>query len=720
MPDNQNDLAQSRTFKLVDGVLSAADQAEQWAAALSLHGGEQRPFLSGGEIIDSKYRVLALIGQGGMGSVYRVQHLLLDKEVALKTFSVATVNADAWQRFQREAQAIARLTHVNIVQVFDFGTGQGNVPYYTMELLSGQSLAEKLKRRGRLSLEEALPVFVAAAGALSHAHRLGIVHRDIKPANIFLEQTKSGKQNVKIVDFGIAKLATANIIDNQSQADSGLVFGSPLYMSPEQSLGQPTDHRTDIYSYGCSMFEVLTGQPPFLGENAFETISMHHHKVPPQLVDAAEEAQFNLATEGLVARLLAKDVAERYQSFEEVLVDLEKVTVKVGATTASTAVTASASRSQDSGKLLRQNAQVNSQENTQENTEGETQGQTGPLHYRRRELALLGVGALVLLATALAATYFVFVTNNQSQTKVKAPAVVALSDPTATRSYYSSFTQGGGRDFYFPEDMSMGSLTWSGGPMFKARGKVHVPAGKQIIFLAGDPLWDDPDLFSHFRPDDIYRLNCNFQAGLNWTDRHLKYLARYMTGLTDLDLSQSSISSASVITINSLKNLHALRVGETKLTGEDLGRIERLSELESLEVNHLKQVPLVLARLKGNHHLRALWADDCGLTDVDMQTIATMSSLRLLSMKQNNIDCSGLKTLSKLPNLMHLDILGAEIGPECIDSFRGFKLLENMHFTEKGWSKADRERLKNVLPSGCGLDVRSSEHYVRKVWDDHG
>jgi serine/threonine protein kinase len=214
------------------------------------------------------------------------------------------------------------------VQVFDFGIGGQNFPYYTMELLLGESLANRLDRLKRLESHEALAVFVAVAGGMAHAHRQGIVHRDIKPANIFIQKSKAGGRP-KIVDFGLAKLAASQSIDSQTVTGAGLIFGSPLYMSPEQSHGLETDQRTDIYSFGCSLFQALTGTPPFVGDNALATITMHHEKVPPRLGQTAPGVIFPERLEAVVAKLLAKDVKKRYQSFEEVEKDLAAISLPV-------------------------------------------------------------------------------------------------------------------------------------------------------------------------------------------------------------------------------------------------------------------------------------------------------------------------------------------------------------------------------------------------------
>lgn len=319
MTDPQGKLALSCTFALRNGTIEPIDLDLFESPAL-------RDFVAGA-VIDGKYKILSLIGKGGMGAVFKVHHVLLQKDMALKTFRSQRSSADSWQRFQREARAIARLKHQNIVEVFDFGIAGSALPYYTMELLEGESLAERLTRSGRLDAPRALPIFAEAAKALAYAHRQQIVHRDIKPGNIFLcsDSEKIGAAcHVKIVDFGIAKLAEESTnAEEQALTQSGTIFGSPLYMSPEQSQGLPVDQRTDVYSFGCALFETLVGAPPFAGETALATIVAHQTKVPPRLADLLPEAAVPQRLEQMIAKLLAKSPEKRYQTFEQVGADIK-------------------------------------------------------------------------------------------------------------------------------------------------------------------------------------------------------------------------------------------------------------------------------------------------------------------------------------------------------------------------------------------------------------
>lgn len=315
MSSSESDQGLSRAFAIADGTLVSVAQS---AAALS------QLYFSAGTVVDNKYRIVAPIGEGGMGAVYRVDHLLLNRQMALKTFRTNNLSEESWLRFQREAQSIAKLEHPNIIKVYDFGVLEGNLPYYTMELLSGKSLAEKLAD-GPLSLSESLAIFLSVVEGLEHAHKAGIVHRDIKPPNIFLNEsstTRDGLPVPKLVDFGIAKLSTSQ---SQNLTAIGLVFGSPLYMSPEQSMGMNVDGRSDIYSLGCTIFETLTGKTPFYGATIMETLMCHQTVPPPRLADVRPEVEFPQRLEGLVAKMMAKKFTERFQTMAEVADELRLI-----------------------------------------------------------------------------------------------------------------------------------------------------------------------------------------------------------------------------------------------------------------------------------------------------------------------------------------------------------------------------------------------------------
>ncbi len=277
-----------------------------------------------GEILVGDYQFLSLIGVGGMGGVFKCRHRLLDKTVAVKRLLDESVSERDKLRFKQEAQVLSKLQHKNLVTVYDFGFDGAGLPYLAMEYIEGQTLSQILKLR-QLSLEESLLIFEQCLAGLECAHRAGVIHRDIKPGNLILRGAYPDLE-LKILDFGIAKAATgAGGREGQSLTSTGEVFGSPLYMSPEQALGRAVDERTDLYSLGCVLFEMLFGAPPFRGANSMETVFKHVNEEPVVPVRTAGGASPGMRLTGLLASMLSKDPAARPRSAHDCRLSLEAI-----------------------------------------------------------------------------------------------------------------------------------------------------------------------------------------------------------------------------------------------------------------------------------------------------------------------------------------------------------------------------------------------------------
>lgn len=278
------------------------------------------------------YEKLEMAGAGGMGVVYKVKHSGNGKTFALKVLRAdLSLNQDARQRFEREIKAAQSVEHQNIVSIHDHGYSKEGLPYFVMDWVEGISLSRVIARDGRIKFSRAMTIFMQTAAALAHAHGRGVVHRDLKPSNIMLLRAGGGEECIKLVDFGIAKivhspgLPEGEDVTIESLTQSGLIFGSPLYMSPEQCLGRDMDARSDIYSFGCVMFEVLTGKPPFSGRNSVETIMAHINQPPPPLAAPSEKETVMKTIEPIVMRCLDKQLSRRYQTISELMDDLKKV-----------------------------------------------------------------------------------------------------------------------------------------------------------------------------------------------------------------------------------------------------------------------------------------------------------------------------------------------------------------------------------------------------------
>ena len=265
-------------------------------------------------IINDRYELHERIGRGGMADVFMARDLLLDRDVAVKIlFPEHAVDPNFVERFRREAQSVAGLNHPNIVGVYDWGQ-TGNTYFMAMEFVKGRTLAEVLRRQGRLTARSAASVGGSIANALAYAHRNNVVHRDIKPANILM----ASNGDIKVVDFGIAR-ALDSAHDGGLTQD-GAVMGTATYFSPEQAKGDGLDLRSDLYSLGIVLYELVTGKPPFSGESALATAYKQVHDVPTRMKDHA--ADVPQALEAIVSKCMAKEPTRRYATAEQLRDDL--------------------------------------------------------------------------------------------------------------------------------------------------------------------------------------------------------------------------------------------------------------------------------------------------------------------------------------------------------------------------------------------------------------
>lgn len=274
-----------------------------------------------GTVFADKYEIISVLGEGGMSRVYKARHNYMKRVVAIKLLHyLGAEDPVAAARFQLEAQAASALSHPNVVTVHDYGLTPDGRAFFIMDCLEGESLDDVLQRKGHLQLEEAIDIFTQVCEGLDHAHKKGIIHRDVKPSNLVLLKQEDGSRIVKLVDFGIAKLvrkaSDEEIRKQQQLTQTGEIFGTPAYMSPEQCQGRQLDARSDIYSFGCLMYECLAGMPPLVGATFVNTAVKHVNEKPkPLTLTAAIEVPPEL--DAVILKCLEKSPSRRYQSAAE-------------------------------------------------------------------------------------------------------------------------------------------------------------------------------------------------------------------------------------------------------------------------------------------------------------------------------------------------------------------------------------------------------------------
>lgn len=281
-----------------------------------------------GKEIDGRFKIIEVLGSGGMGTVYKAYQPLLDREIAVKVIKrELSEDETVTRRFLKEARASSKLSHPNIIMIYDFGRTADGLLYIMMELLKGKSLSKVIEQEKNLSVQRVIHISNYVCDALSNAHEKGIVHRDLKPENIFLIEHQGDKDFVKILDFGLAKIHSPD--DKLTLTKTGSICGTPYYMSPEQARGDEIDYLSDIYSLGTIIYEMFSGTPPFVGKSAMMIMMAHLNQEPLSLRTLYPDLNIPEPLDKLILKSLSKDKSLRPQSaliFKQQLLDCGRVT----------------------------------------------------------------------------------------------------------------------------------------------------------------------------------------------------------------------------------------------------------------------------------------------------------------------------------------------------------------------------------------------------------
>ncbi|MBW2528182.1 MAG: serine/threonine protein kinase, partial [Deltaproteobacteria bacterium] len=265
----------------------------------------------GGMRVGEKYVLAELLGEGAMGWVYRAQHRELGRTVVIKLLKAHATEVDEVTRFEREARAVSRLTHPHIVSVIDSGITPGGILYIVMEHVPGPTLFDVLLEEPLLPLSRAFGLFQQVCAAVEEAHGMRVIHRDLKPENIIVTSLRSGDDFAKVLDFGVASLGDDK---GERVTADGSFIGTPGYIAPENIAGEPPTERTDVYSLGVILYQLLAGREPFDETSVPKLLSLHLAQKPPTLAEAAPDRPLNDALEQVVQRALAKEPADRFPS----------------------------------------------------------------------------------------------------------------------------------------------------------------------------------------------------------------------------------------------------------------------------------------------------------------------------------------------------------------------------------------------------------------------
>lgn len=640
--------------------------------------GNQELFAPG-SIVDGRYKILSMIGQGGMGTVYLCEQIYLGTRLALKVLDAENISSTGIRRFQQEAKLIVSIEHENIITVHDFGVIADRYPFFTMDYLEGESLAEVLAKKGTFKTAEALPIIKGICAGLSHAHAHGVVHRDIKPSNIMLVNDESIRtKRVCLVDFGIAKLSNASPAEEQSLTKTGEVFGSPLYMSPEQCAGEPVDERADIYSLGCVLFEMLSGTPPFLGATAFTTMVQHYtREKPPTLKEATLGREFPQEIENIVAKMLNKVVSHRYQNLRSVIQDLEDM--ENGIQPRHLGVASGAKRQGISPDKI---------------------------------LLLSGcLTIVILLATILISNHSTFTSIVSSKSPITATSGSnSISSSTATSGSTSTLTSTSASTSQ-PTSISASSSTPPSATQKKPNapedgGKLPsldamlIPEHPEMLSRLAQPIspTDLDKLLSHPDPDSKLDLRMRILTSTDlmkignadWVE-HLSAKGAKISNpalanlaklkLWNLNLNSSNLNDRGARALAKFNKLRILNLGNTEISDDGIKEISSMKVLEKLELDGTEITAVSLNALSHCKTLNWLSLRSVkSLSDEDLKPLKA-SKLQFLNVEDTMIGDKSVQSIVNMPELRTICIGESKISFRGIESLLKMRTLKNLHYT---------------------------------------
>lgn len=574
---------------------------------------EDRNDAGSSEVIDGRFRILEKLGEGAMGQVFLCNDTKLDRKVAVKLLVPGASHLSV-QRFHIEAKSLAQSNHKNILSIMDFGAA-GSRLYLVVEYIDGVSLASIIQKNGAIPLADALPIILQICEGLGYAHERKILHRDIKPSNVMLMKNKDDKFDVKLVDFGLAK----QVESDQYLTKTGRAMGTPPYMSPETVGGQELDERSDIYSLGCLIFEMLTGTPPFLGPTSIETMTMHVREPAPSLFEYSDIA-FPPRVEAIVGKCLKKDPAERYQKAKQLAEAFRTVDLRAAPSIAGTNYDTSMSKP------------VNTKFGWQK--------------------PLLSISSLALLSAGLF-LYFGRVTEPIEPIEKSKTVVIDKYDPSVFQFAESELKP---RAFEATDPTLHKQYLEVQGELSNQELKDVAEKFKYLKIVNLYRLRPDTALqyFSKLPLDEL-RIN---QCEMEEKDYQYLYKMKTLKTLRLLNSVRVPISA-----INGLASLGKLECLEIKNIGSSAGQFDAISHLPKLRTLELMEY------------------DD--IDKLAIASLKKSTSMRTLAFENTKLSADSFVELSKLDQVENLALLGVELTSENLKDLHNHRLKRLQISTDK-------------------------------------
>lgn len=592
------------------------------------------------------YDFIGTIGTGGMGVIYKARQKMLNKIVAIKMLHSHLLSIQSMLRFQQEAKAASSLKHPSVIAVHDFGISEQGQPYMVMDFIEGITLAEMLRDKGVLDLSEALDIFIAIADALEHAHSHNVLHRDLKSSNVMLTEKEKG-YDVHLLDFGIAKIVDSDAGGNQHLTQTGEMIGSPLYMSPEQCMGKKVDHRSDIYSFGCILYESVTGQPPHRGETILETIFKHLNETPKPLRLVRSDIKFPEAFETLVMKLLATKPEDRVQTISQVKDEL---------------------RSIQSGAI---------------GSGFQRKAASALSRIKFRKATLLAATGVVLALFGLVALA-VSTRNVQVAEEMKAESAKELKE-AADISRQSSSSRSAAAPSIAGEEVTPNTLN-----RFSPYTESMDLSGKTfrentLLFLQKFPRLHSLNLSNTAVSSYVIRplagLKSLTKLSLNNTNLPPDALAELSNfhGLTELNLENTETNDATLLALSKMPELETLSIRDTAITDKGLENLLGAKKLKSLSISGTSITNRGLASL-GKMDLSTLNMWDTKASQGAVVQLRNCKNLSQLCLRKIELSAADLQAISQFSKLNYLELYNIKsLKDSDLNHFVGLKSLEELY-----------------------------------------
>jgi serine/threonine protein kinase len=579
-----------------------------------------------GSKLTEQYEILGEIGSGGMGVIFKARHMALGQLVAIKMLHLSRLDTVGLERFAQEAKAVNLLDHPGIVHIRDYGLTEFNQPYMVLDYIEASTLEETMSFQGALDVPYSLDIFAQIADAIGHAHERGILHRDLKPSNIMLVKTDEQSAIVKIVDFGIAKITDQYNPAQAQLTKTGEVFGSPLYMSPEQATGAKVDQRSDIYSLGCVMFETLTGVPPFSGKGAIQIISSQMNCEAPTLKEGSKGKVFPKNVEEIVSKALRKNPDERFQSMQEL-----------------------------------KEALVIARFDDKKSIEKLSDDQIAGAKNIKVQALLLKAALLALVGTLCIVVYFGWQQFHVGKSIGRSPEFVSIA-PTDLETIQSIQKAGA---------LSQSEINLSGNITDAALVGFDSCLNTKKVAITATPIKGRG--LAHLIHLPLTELDLQDS---DVTDRGLKEIG-YMTLLKELNLENTKITGEGLSSLSSLKNLTDLHLNDDKVSAKGLHYLVALPVLKDLTLNRVEcDWPAALAELAQFPALQTLSLQFTRISNDDLAAMKNLKKLVSLNLDFTEISEQGIANLANHPTLQVLSLQGCK-------HFNGsnFKIFAKLHLS---------------------------------------